>query len=165
MEEQNKLMKRLRREKRQTLEREKKDLQDRQAYLRSKKEALVEEREGLRESLYATMKAGDESSERIILKQLEDNRNDIADINAEFKTNGEVLECYSKVLKNAAEGKSSLLGAAFTGLGTGAAIWLGHESLKKAYQSDVDGTLVNKKSLAVFDKLNPLRLINAKFRK
>lgn len=146
----------------QTIRREKKDLQNRQAFLRKKKETLQEEREALREKLYAAMKAKDETSEKVILKQIDAIRDDIQEINAEQKINSESIECYSKVEKNSDEGKSSVLGTLFTGVGTGAAIWLGHESLKKAYQSDIEGTLVNKKSLDVFNRLNPLKLIHFK---
>lgn len=146
----------------QTIRKEKKDLQNRQAFLRTKKDVLQEEREGLREKLYAAMKAKDKSSEEIILKQIEEIRNDIREINDEQKINSESIECYSKVEKNNDEGKSSMLGTLFTGIGTGAAIWLGHESLKKAYQSDVEGTLVNKKSLDIFNRLNPLKMIHFK---
>jgi hypothetical protein len=76
--------------------------------------------------------------------------------------NAEVLEIYSKVLKNDKEGKSTSVGAAVgavTGLG---ALGLGWLSLKKAYQSDIDGSMVNKKVLDVFNRLNPLRILGKK---
>lgn len=146
----------------QKLNQELKDLQNRQAFLRKRKETLQEEREGLRDELYVAMKAEDDSSEKIIIKQIETIRDDIQEINSEYKMNSEALECYSKIVKNKDEGKSSLMGTLFAGVGTGAAIWLGHESLKKAYQSDIEGTLVNKKALDVFNRLNPLKLIHFK---
>ena len=154
-----KFVKDLKKKNRQTLLREQRDLQDRQAELRNRKEMLQDRREELRDNLYATMKAKDKDSEDLILKQLEEIRNDISEINSEYKTNSEALECYSKISKNKEEGKSSLVATLFTGVGTGAAIWLGKKSLENAYKSDTDGTLVNKKSLDVFNRLNPLKMI------
>ena len=64
------------------------------------------------------------------------------------------------VIKNKDEGKSSIWGTLFAGVGTGAAIWLGKKSLDKAYEANTEGQLVNKGPLDVFNRLNPLRLIN-----
>lgn len=147
---------------RQTLNREQKDLQDRQALLRTRKEKLQDRREDLRDDLYKAMKAENEAAQAIINKQLDEIRNDLKEINEEYKTNSDALENYSKVIKNKDEGKSSLVGTLFAGLGTGAAIWLGKKSLDKAYEADVEGTLVNKKSLDIFNKLNPLKMIHFK---
>lgn len=160
MEDNRTLMDRLKSLNRQTLEKEQKDLQDRQAYLRKKKETLQERREDLRDTLYKAMAAKDETTRSLADKQLDELRNDIQEINSEYKTNSEALEKYSMVIKNKDEGKSSIWGTLFAGVGTGAAIWLGKKSLDKAYEANVEGQLVNKGPLDVFNRLNPLRLIN-----
>lgn len=143
----------------QTLLNEEADLKRRQATLRMRKDALQERKEDLQTDLYAAAKSGNKESEELILKELTEIREDIKEINTEYKLNSEALKSYSDVTKNKDEGKSSLVGTLFAGLGTGAAIWLGRESLKRAYASDVEGTLVNKKSLDIFNRLNPLKLI------
>lgn len=152
----------LKRKSRQTLAKEENDLKTRQAVLRARKEKLQDRREDLRDDLILAMKEEDETLQAVINKQLDEIRNDLKEINEEYKVNSDALENYSKVVKNKDEGKSSLVGTLFAGLGTGAAIWLGKKSLDKAYEADVEGTLVNKKSLDIFNKLNPLKMIHFK---
>lgn len=152
----------LKRKSRQTLAKEENDLKARQAVLRARKEKLQDRREDLRDDLILAMKEKDETLQAVINKQLDEIRNDLREINEEYKVNSDALENYSKVVKNKDEGKSSLVGTLFAGLGTGAAIWLGKKSLDKAYEADVEGTLVNKKSLDIFNKLNPLKMIHFK---
>lgn len=147
---------------RQTLAKEENDLKARQAILRARKEKLQDRREDLRDDLILAMKEKDDTLQAVINKQLDEIRNDLKEINEEYKVNSDALENYSKVVKNKDEGKSSLVGTLFAGLGTGAAIWLGKKSLDKAYEADVEGTLVNKKSLDIFNKLNPLKMIHFK---
>jgi len=155
----------LKKKSRQTLENERKDLQDRQALLREKRDTLWEARNGLRKAYYAACEAKNDSSKAILEKELEDIKNDIAEIDKEYQTNSVSLESYSKVAKNRKEGTGILLGTLFTGLGTGAAIILGKKSLDRAFDADVNCNLVNKKVLDVFWKLNPLSLIKGCFRK
>lgn len=162
-----KFMKELKGKNKQSLRKEMKDLQDRQAYLRDENDSLKDEREQLRKEQIEIMSAEkkekkDEIRLTIIESRLDTIRSDLRDNTSEYKSNSEALECYSKIFKNKDEGKSSILGTLFTGAGTGAAIWLGFKSLDKAYQSDVEGTLVNKKALDVFNRLNPLKLIHRK---
>jgi len=152
----------LKRKSRQTLAKEENDLKARQAVLRARKEKLQDRREDLRDDLILAMKEKDETLQAVINKQLDEIRNDLREINEEYKVNSDALENYSKVVKNKDEGKSSLVGTLFAGLGTGAAIWLGKKSLDRAYEADVEGTLVNKKSLDIFNKLNPLKMIHFK---
>ena len=144
--------------KRQTIEAEKSELQFRQSALRKKKDVLQERRDALRLNLYE-VKPEDKDQIRLLSIQLNEIEKDLKEINDEYKLNSESLELYSRVLKNRDDTRTGMLGTLFTGIGTGAAIILGRESLKRAYDSDVKGTLVNKKSLDVFNRLNPLRMI------
>lgn len=158
--EENKVMKLLKKKNRQRLDLEFSQLQERQKELRETKEALEEKRDGLYQMRYAAMKAGDDATDKILVQQIADITDRIKEVKSEHKSNGEVLELYSKTIKNKSDANSALLSALFGGLGTGAVIWLGKESLERAYNSDLEGTLVNKKALDVFNKLNPMRLIN-----
>lgn len=160
--EKNKLMNELRKKNRQSLGKERKDLQDRQAFIRNKIETLQARKDGLIDSLITAGKAGDTETRELIQTEIELIRKDIQELSTEHKNNGEVLECYSKIDKNGKETRNGLLGTLFAGGGTIAAIVLGKESLKRAYQSDMEGTLVNKKCLDVFNRLNPLKMINFK---
>lgn len=161
-EKKNELMKELRKKNRQTLGKERKDLQDRQAFIRSKIETLQTRKDGLIDNLIAAGKAGDDKTKDLIQTEIDLIRKEITELSTEHKNNGETLECYSKIDKNGKDAKNGLLGTLFAGGGTVAAIILGRESLKRAYQSDMEGTLVNKKCLDVFNRLNPLKLINFK---
>ena len=144
----------------QTLSKEKQDLQNRQEILRVRKEALLDERKSLRRDLYAAKKSKKEDDIELIQMQLDDIETDIKDINFEYKMNSECLDCYEKVSKSKSEGRGSALSTVFGGIATAATIALGAESLRKAYKSDEEGTLVNKKTLDVFNRINPLRILD-----
>lgn len=152
----------LKKKNRQTLEAERKDLQDRQAFLRVSRDELKDSRKKLRETYYAACKANDSTTKEVLEKELKDIKEDIAEIDKEYQTNSTSLELYSKVLKNRKEGNGLLLGTLFTGLGTAAAIILGKKSLDLAYETDTTGGLVNKKVIEVFKNLNPLAMIQKK---
>lgn len=71
----------------------------------------------------------------------------IAKNDERYKNNANILEVYSKIVKNDREGGSSRSNAvvgAVTGLGGMA---LGYFGLRKSFQSDMDGTMHNKKTL------------------
>lgn len=160
VKEENKVMKMLKKKNRQRLDLEFSQLQERQKELRELRETLEEQRNGLYQMRYAAMKAGDENTDKVLVQQISDISDHLKEVRAEHKSNGEVLELYSKVIKNKKDANSTLLSVLFGGVGTGAVIWLGKESLERAYNSDLEGTLVNKKALDVFNKLNPMKLIS-----
>lgn len=154
-----KIMKKLERKPKQTLKMERQELQDQQAVLRVHRSELERRRTELKNDLDAAKKAKQNDAVILLESQIKSIEEDISKISDSYMKNAEVLEIYSKVLKNDKEGKSTSVGAAVgavTGLGALALGWL---SLKKAYQSDIDGSMVNKKVLDVFNRLNPLRLI------
>ena len=151
-------LKGLRRKKRQTLKMEMKDLQERQAKLRTMRDELVAERNELRSALANCVGDDDKEERELIKSQLSDIKNDITDINNEYKSNGEVIKYYSEAL----DGKSTCLNRFFSTLimagGTGAAVYLGKQSLDKAYEANTEGRLVNKGPLDFFNRLNPLKM-------
>ena len=154
-----KIMKKLERKPKQTLKMERQELQDQQAVLRVRRSELERRRVELKADLDAAKKAKQNDNVILLEGQIKSIEDDISKISDSYMKNAEVLEIYSKVLKNDKEGKATGVGAAvgaITGLG---ALGLGWLSLKKAYQSDIDGSMVNKKVLDVFNRLNPLRLI------
>ena len=157
-----KIMKKLERKPKQTLRMERQELQDQQAVLRVRKGALDIRRTELKNDLDAAKKAKQSDNVILLESQIKSVEEDISKISDSYMRNAEVLEIYSKVLKNDKEGKATGVGAAVgavTGLG---ALGLGWLSLKKAYQSDLDGSMVNKKVLDVFNRLNPLRILGKK---
>jgi hypothetical protein len=154
-----KIMKKLERKPKQTLKMERQELQDQQAVLRVHRSELERRRVELKADLDTAKKAKQNDNVILLEGQIKSIEDDISKISDSYMKNAEVLEIYSKVLKNDKEGKATGVGAAVgavTGLG---ALGLGWLSLKKAYQSDIDGSMVNKKVLDVFNRLNPLRLI------
>lgn len=154
-----KIMKKLEKKPKQTLKMERQELQDQQAVLRVHRSELERRRDELKGDLDVARKAKQNDNVILLESQIKSIEDDISKISDSYMKNAEVLEIYSKVLKNDKEGKSTSIGAAVgavTGLG---ALGLGWLSLKKAYQSDLDGSMVNKKVLDVFNRLNPLRLI------
>lgn len=157
-----KIMKRLSGKPKQTLRMERQELQDQQAVLRVRKSELDRRRTELKNDLDAAKKAKQSDNVILLESQIKSIEEDISKISDSYMRNAEVLEIYSKVLKNDKEGKATGVGAAVgavTGLG---ALGLGWLSLKKAYQSDLDGSMVNKKVLDVFNRLNPLRILGKK---
>lgn len=154
-----KIMKKLERKPKQTLKMERQELQDQQAVLRVRQRELDRRRVELKADLDTVKKAKQNDNVILLEGQIKSIEDDISKISDSYMKNAAVLEIYSKVLKNDKEGKATGVGAAVgavTGLG---ALGLGWLSLKKAYQSDIDGSMVNKKVLDVFNRLNPLRLI------
>lgn len=162
MDTKKKIMKMLEKKPKQTLKMERQELQDSQAVLRVRQRELDRRLTELKDDLDAARKAKQNDTVLLLESQIKGIEDDISKISDSYRKNAEVLEIYSKVLKNDKEGKSTSVGAAVgavTGLG---ALGLGWLSLKKAYQSDLDGSMVNKKVLDVFNRLNPLRILGKK---
>lgn len=155
----NILIKKLKKKSRHTLRDEQRDLQDRQKFLRKKRDTLWEQRDLLKDSLYKALKADDEDTEKLILKQIEDIKSEISEIDKEYQSNSTSLECYSKVTKNRDDTKNGFLGTLIAGLGTVATIELGKHMTNMAYDADTNGILTNKKVLDVLGRLNPFRLL------
>ena len=157
--ETKKVMKKLQKKPKRTLKMERQELQDIQEVLRIRKAELNAHKDKLKDDLVAACKANDGTSITLLERQIKDVEEDIDKVCKEYKENSDILEVYSRVLKNDADARSSNIGA-IVGAVTGAgALVLGGLSLKKAYHADEDGTMKNKGVLDFFYRLNPLKLI------
>ena len=143
----NSLMKKLKRKPKWKLKEERDELQMEQKLLRKENETLDTQVQNLKNDLISAFKGNDQSSIAVLEQQIKNLESRIVKNSGRYTNNAEVLEIYSKVLKNDREGKSSMIGSwvgAITGLvGAGAAV----AGLKMAYNSDNEGTLVHKKTL------------------
>lgn len=160
--ETKKVMKKLQKKPKRTLKMERQELQDIQEVLRNRKAELEAHKDKLQNDLISACKANDGSSITLLERQIGSIKEDIDKISKEYKENSDILEVYSRVLKNDADARSANAGAivgAITGAG---ALILGGLSLKKAYHADEDGTMKNKGVLDFFYRLNPLKLIGGK---
>ena len=115
-----KIMKKLERKPRQTLRMERQELQDQQKVLRVRRDELDKHRQDLKDDLDVAKKAKQTDTVTLLESQIKGIEEDISKISDSYMRNAEVLEIYSKVLKNDKEGKSTGIGAAVgavTGLG------------------------------------------------
>ena len=157
-----KIMKKLQKKPKRTLKMERQELQDIQEVLRVRKGELEAHKDRLKDDLVSACKANDGSSIALLERLIGSIKDDIDKISKEYKENSDILEVYSRVLKNDADARSANAGAivgAITGAG---ALILGGMSLKKAYHADEEGTMKNKGVLDFFYRLNPLKLIGGK---
>ena len=162
MEGKHTLWNRIRKKDRQTLTEEEKDLQDRQEALRCRRDVLEDRQRDLREVIHVLMEdpKKNEIPIEITKRELAEIKADLDAVSAEYKLNSESLELYSKVAKNKDEGLSTVIGTLFSIAGAAGGFFLGKRSLDNAYRAEINGDLVNKKSLDIFNKLNPMRLID-----
>lgn len=143
----NKLIGKLKKKPKWKLREERDDLQMEQKNLREKLKELEENLSALQSDEIAALKANDTTTITLLDHKIEVTGKKIARIKADYKENADVLEVYSKVLKNDREGKASSRNSWFGALSTVTGIGLAAFGLKKAYDSDVEGTLINKKTL------------------
>lgn len=142
-----------------TLKREQQALYDRQAELREELLGLKEQRKKLRIKNYKllNLEKRDAKKEELVSKMLSDIEKDIKELLEEHERNSKILSAYSEVIKNKEEGKGVFWRTLFAGGAMGGSMYLGKKALDKAYQSDIEGTLVNKKTLDIFNKFDLLK--------
>ena len=157
-----KLTKKLEKKPKHTLKAEREELQDIQKNLRVRKEALATRKDELQDDLNLAYKANDGDSITLLEHQIKTTKDEIDMVSQDYKANAEILEVYSKVLKNDADGRASNIGAIVGAVSGAGALVLGGLSLKKAYAADNDGTMKNKGVLDFFYRLNPLRILGGK---
>lgn len=143
----NKLISKLKRTPKWKLNQERDDLQMEQKLLRNRIKELENHLDKLKDDEIAAFKGNDSSTITVLDHQIQATEELIKKAKADYKDNADVLEVYSKVLKNDREGKSASRNSWFGALGTIAGAGLAAVGLKKAYDSDEAGTLVNKKTL------------------
>lgn len=143
----NKLLGKLKRKPKWKLREERDDLQMEQKLLRQKQKSLEENLSALKDDQISALKANDGGTVAVLDRKVELTEKQIARIKADYKDNADLLEVYSKVLKNDREGKAASRNSWFGALSSVAGVGLAAFGLKKAYDSDMEGTLINKKTL------------------
>lgn len=143
----NNLLSKLKRKPKWKLKEERDELQMEQKLLRQKLKEFEDNLSSLKDDQIAALKANDSTTIAVLDHKIDATEKKIVRIKADYKDNADVLEVYSKVLKNDREGKASSRNSWFGALSTVTGIGLAAVGLKKAYTSDQEGTLVNKKTL------------------
>ena len=147
------MSKRLKKEKKWRLMQEREELQLQQKKLRLETDELLRNLVELREDEIKAIQANDTTTITLISARIDAAKEKIESNDRRYASNAATLENYSKVLKNDTDGSCSKLNTGvgiITGLG---GLTLGAIGLKKAYESDMEGTLVNKKTLDWVTKL------------
>ena len=143
----NNLLAKLKRKPKWKLKEERDDLQMEQKLIRQAVKEFEANVDKLKDDEIIALKGNDSTAITVIDRQIETTEKLIEKYKANYKNNAEVLEVYSKVLKNDREGKASSRNSWFGALSSVAGVGLAAFGLKKAYTSDQEGTLVNKKTL------------------
>lgn len=143
----NKLIGKFKRKPKWELKEERRDLQLDQKKLRGDLKELEGLLKTLKDEEINALKANDSEKITIVEHRIEMTEKSIARIKADYKENYDAIEAYSRALKNDREGESSRRNSWFGALSSIAGAALAAVGLKKAYNSDIEGTLVNKKTL------------------
>ena len=128
----------------------------------AERDVLKNRRAELIDDLALAKKAGDDLNAKIFVDQIKIVDDQIEALDVEYKKNDESLVNHTKIDNMNSERKGEKIVAGATVLSAIGGLGLGVWSLKKAYDSDQNGTLVNKKVLDVFNKINPLGWIKKK---
>ena len=145
----NTMLKKLKKKPKWEIAQERSELRLQQQKLRIETEVYTKTLSGLKDDYNIALKAEEPDGENIayIENQISTIEDKIIQNDKRYKANAEVLEIYSKIVKNDREGNASTRNSAvgvITGIG---GLVLAGFGLKKAYESDMEGTLVNKKTL------------------
>ena len=155
--ENKEMVKKIKKTKKATLRKEIKALREKQEQIRFRIDMLESRKNALYDDLNVAILAKDKINAEFIQSQLKSTKEELSELNRDYKCNTDYLETYSKVIKSGKEGTASILGVlttAVTVIGTIGGFKLAKESLDKAYKSDMDSTLVNKKTYNVFEKIS-----------
>ena len=114
MDDTKKIMKRLAKKPKQTLKMERQELQDQQKVLRIRRDELDRRKQELKNNLDLAKQAKQSDTVTLLESQIKGLEDDISKISDTYMKNAEILEIYSKVLKNDQESKSSSIGAIIT---------------------------------------------------
>lgn len=162
MSNNSKEMKKLKKQPKWMLKNERRELEESQKILREKYQFLLREYENQLNVKEAAIMAKDEATIALSQRTLDRIKDLKEKVEDEYNSNLDRIDKISKVLKSDNDKTNASVSTAvgvLTGLG---GLALGGLSLKKAYESDKEGGMVNKKVLDVFNRLNPLRLIQKK---
>lgn len=151
------LFTKLKRKPKWKLKKEREELQEQQKYIRIETEKLEANLSSLKDDEIAALKANDGNSITLIENQIKTIENKISDNDKRYKTNADILEIYSKIIKNDKEGNSSTASTVAAWVTAIGGVALGAIGLKKAYDADLNGDLVNKKTLDWVQRIPILR--------
>ena len=149
-------VKKLKRRPRRKVIQERDELLLQQAKIRMETDVLLRQLNDLRDDEAVAFKGNDGSAIAVIEAKIETVKDKISENDRRYEKNVEVLETYSKVVKNDSERNNGTLVAAVGVITSLGGLALAGVGLKKAYQSDEDGTLVRKKT---FDWVKNLPII------
>ncbi len=141
------------REEKWELKQEVKELEKQQKSIRQETEELLRSLDKLHDDEKQAIKNNDSTKIALISAKIEEVKEKIDRNDKRYANNTTSLENFSKTRKNDAERECSKLNSligAITGLGS---LTLGGIGLKMAYDSDMEGALVNKKTLDWVAKL------------
>lgn len=154
MEDKN-LIRKLKRRPKWKVADERDDLMFEQQLLRKENAELEAQLSISKDNEIAALKSNNGAAIAVLDREIESLEKKIANNERHYKANAELLEVYSKVLKNDREGKAAHLGSvvgAVTGvIGAGAAVG----GLIAAYHNDEGGGLINKKTFEWAKSLLP----------
>lgn len=158
----NVVLSKLRRKPKWKLRQERDELQLDQKKLREETDALRTQLANLMNDENIALKANNVDVIAVLDHQIDETRKKIDENEKHYKSNAEDLEIYSKIIKNDREGRSVVRNSIFGAIGTLGGLGLWAVGMKKAYDSDQDGTLVNKKTLDWVGRLPILRSFGKK---
>lgn len=145
--------------KRNNLNRERRQLEERQEFLRTKLQKLVENYDEETRIYEKALEGGKLEQAEIALKGLERTEKLIEQTESEYNDNFARIEQCSKISKTDGDKANAVVGTA-AGIGaTIGSLMLGKMALDRAYESDKEGSMTNKKTLDFFYKLNPIRIL------
>lgn len=158
----NAMLRKLKRTPKWKLKKEREEVQEQQKVIRVKLTELEDALDKLKDTEIAALKANDGDAVALVDDQIKAIEKKIENLDKRYKANAEILEIYSKIIKNDREGSSSTAGAWAGWVTAIGGLALGAFGLKKAYDADVSGELTNKKTLDWVQRLPILRSFGKK---
>lgn len=143
----NAMLAKLKRTPKWKLKKEREEVQEQQKIIRVKLTELEDALDKLKDTEIAALKANDGDAVALVDDQIKAIEKKIENLDKRYKANADVLEIYSKIIKNDREGNSSTASAWAGWVTALGGLALGAIGLKKAYDADVSGELTNKKTL------------------
>lgn len=153
----NNVFKKRNRKAKWTLESEDKELRLTLAKLRKENDILRERLDQLKDDEIKALMANDGTTIAVIEAKIDRVKEKIQDNEERYKRINQYLETDSKTRKNRSDGKNNTAATIVkwvTGIG---GLAIGTIGLAAAYQSDMEGSLVNKKTFEWFKQLPILR--------
>lgn len=156
METRNKIKKELRKKRKKKLREEYSELIEVQNILKMRIGKVEEAIATLRSDEIIALKKEDKKNADLIESMIKQYELEYERMMKRYKMNSEILKLYSEVLKNGHEGRAAVGNLLIGSAGVAASTALAAIGLKKAYASDIEGTMRNAKT---FDWIKSLPII------